>query len=51
VYVAIADEVGNRGLELLKNFKANREESASNPLLHIHANRYMQAGEVHVLIG
>jgi hypothetical protein len=25
---------------LLRNFVANGKESASNPLLHIHANRY-----------
>jgi hypothetical protein len=40
VYVAIAGEVVNRRSVLLINFVLNRQESASNPLLHIHANRY-----------
>ena len=40
VYVAIAGEVVNRRSLLLKNFVLNGQESASNPLLHIHANRY-----------
>jgi len=40
VYVAIAGEVVNRRSVLLKNFVPNGQESASNPLLHIHANRY-----------
>jgi hypothetical protein len=39
VYVAIAGEVVNRRSVLLKNFVLNGQESASNPLLHIHANR------------
>jgi hypothetical protein len=42
VYVAIAGEVVNRRSVLLKNFVLNGQESASNPLLHIHANRYGQ---------
>jgi len=40
VYVAIAGEVVNRRYVLLGNFVLNGEESASNPLLHIHAKRY-----------
>jgi len=40
VYVAIAGEVVNRRSVLLKNFVLNGQVSASNPLLHIHANRY-----------
>ncbi|PIP54664.1 MAG: hypothetical protein COX07_04105 [Bacteroidetes bacterium CG23_combo_of_CG06-09_8_20_14_all_32_9] len=40
VYVAIADEVVNRRSVLLINFVLNGKESASNPLLHIHVNRY-----------
>ena|SRR5690606_21882380 len=43
VYVAIAGEVVNRRSVLLRNFVLNGQASASNPLLHIHANRYMQA--------
>lgn len=39
VYVAIAGDVVNRRSVLLKNFVLNGQESASNPLLHIHANR------------
>jgi len=39
VYVAIAGEVVNRRSVLLKNFVLNGKESASNPLLHIHAKR------------
>ncbi|MDI6401432.1 hypothetical protein QLX67_05450, partial [Balneolaceae bacterium ANBcel3] len=39
VYVTIAGEVVNRRSELLRNFVLNGQESASNPLLHIHANR------------
>jgi hypothetical protein len=39
VYVAIAGEVVNRRSVLLRNFVLNGQESASNPLLHIHANR------------
>ena len=39
VYVAIAGEVVNRRSVLLKNFVLNGQKSASNPLLHIHANR------------
>ena len=42
VYVAIAGEVVNRRSVLLRNFVLNGQESASNPLLHIHANRYRQ---------
>jgi len=41
VYVAIAGEVVNRRSVLLRNFVANGKESASNPLLHIHAKRYV----------
>ena len=40
VYVAIAGEVVNRRSVLLRNFVLNGQESASNPLLHIHAKRY-----------
>jgi len=43
VYVAIAGDVVNRRSVLLKNFVLIGQESASNPLLHIHANRYKQA--------
>jgi hypothetical protein len=39
VYVAIAGEVVNRRSVLLKNYVVNGQESASNPLLHIHAKR------------
>lgn len=39
VYVAIAGEVVNRRTVLLRNFVLNGQVSASNPLLHIHANR------------
>ena len=39
VYVAIAGEVVNRRSVLLRNFVLNGQESASNPLLHIHAKR------------
>lgn len=42
VYVAIAGEVVNRRSVHLRNFVLNRQESASNPLLHIHANRWQQ---------
>ncbi|WP_081634856.1 hypothetical protein [Lunatimonas lonarensis] len=42
VYVAIAGEVVNQRSVLLRNFVLNRQVSASNPLLHIHANRYRQ---------
>lgn len=42
VYVAIAGEVINRRSVLLIIFVPNGQESASNPLLHIHANRYVQ---------
>jgi len=45
VYVTIAGEVVNRRSVLLRNFVLNRQESASNPLLHIHANRYQQGEE------
>jgi hypothetical protein len=40
VYVAIAGEVVNRRYVHLINFCGGGQESASNPLLHIHANRY-----------
>ena len=43
VYVAIAGEVVNRRSVLLRNIVLNGQESASNPLLHIHAKRYLQA--------
>ena len=36
-YVAIAGKVINRRSVFLRNFVLNRQESASNPLLHIHA--------------
>jgi len=39
VYVAIAGEVVNRRSVLLRNIVLNGQESASNPLLHIHAKR------------
>ncbi|MCB9343425.1 MAG: hypothetical protein H6576_06995 [Lewinellaceae bacterium] len=39
VYVTIAGEVVNRRSVLLRNFVLNGQESASNPLLHIHAKR------------
>jgi len=39
---AIAGEVVNRRSVLLKNFVLNGKESASNPLLHIHAKRWRQ---------
>ena len=39
VYVAIAGEVVNRRYLLLRNFVPNGQESASNPLLHKHAER------------
>jgi len=42
VYVAIAGEVVNRRSVLLRNFVLNGQESASNPLLHIHAKRWRQ---------
>ena len=40
VYVAIAGEVAKRRSVLLRNFVLNEQVSTSNPLLHIHANRY-----------
>lgn len=40
MYVAIAGAVVNRRSVLLKNFVLNGKESASNPLLHIHTNRW-----------
>jgi len=40
VYVAIAGEVVNRRSLLLRNFVLNGKVSDSNPLLHIHANRW-----------
>ncbi len=43
VYVAIAGEVVYRRSVLLRNIVLNGQESASNPLLHIHAKRYRQA--------
>lgn len=42
VYVAIAGAVVNRRSVLLRNFVLNGQESASNPLLHIHAKRCVQ---------
>ena len=39
VYVAIAGAVVNRSSVHLRNFVLNGQVSASNPLLHIHANR------------
>ena len=39
VYVAIAGEVVNRRSVILKNFVLDGQISATNPLLHIHANR------------
>jgi len=45
VYVAIAGEVVNRKSVHLRNFVLNGKVSASNPLLHIHANRYGQVYE------
>ncbi|MEY1638688.1 hypothetical protein [Tenuifilum osseticum] len=42
VYVAIAGEVVNLSSVHLRNFVLNGQVSASNPLLHIHANRYRQ---------
>lgn len=40
VYVAIAGEKVNRRSVLLSNIVLKGQENASNPLLHIHANRY-----------
>jgi hypothetical protein len=40
VYVAIAGAVVNQRSVLLRNIVLNGQESASNTLLHIHANRY-----------
>jgi hypothetical protein len=40
VYVAIAGEVVNRRSVRLINFMLNKQKSASNPLLHIHTNRF-----------
>ena len=40
VYVAIAGELVNQRSVLLRNFVLIGQESASNPLLHIHANRW-----------
>jgi hypothetical protein len=45
VYVAIAGEVVNRRSVLLRNFVLNGKVITSNPLLHIHANRYGQGYE------
>jgi len=42
VYVAIAGEVVNRRSVHLINFCGGGQESASNSLLHIHANRWQQ---------
>jgi len=39
VYVPIAVELVNRRSVHLRNFVLNGQESASNPLLHIHAER------------
>jgi len=47
VYVAIAGDVVNRRSVLLKNFVLIGQESASNPLLHIHANRYGQVEKIY----
>ncbi|NOG58161.1 MAG: hypothetical protein HND54_10540 [Bacteroidetes bacterium] len=44
VYVAIAGEMVIRRSVLLSNFVLNGEESASNPLLHIHAKRCATLG-------
>src|SRR5690554_2903557 len=43
VYVPIAVELVNRRSVHLRNFVLNGQESASNPLLHIHADRCTQA--------
>jgi hypothetical protein len=43
-YVAIAGELINRRPVLLRIIVLNRQESSSNPLLHIHAKRYMVRG-------
>ena len=51
VYVAIAGEVVNRRSVLLRNIVLTGEESASNPLLHIHAKRYRQVVEKEIHIG
>ena len=40
VYVAIAGEEVNRRPVLLRKFVLIRQGNTSNPLLHIHANRY-----------
>lgn len=40
MYVAIAREILNRRSVLQKNHVLKGQLSASNPLLHIHANRY-----------
>jgi hypothetical protein len=40
VYVSIAGEEVNRRSMPLRNFVQNGQESASNPLLHIHAKRW-----------
>ena|GEM_PF-2365622 len=50
VYVAIADEVVNRRLGLLRNFAQNGQVSASNPLLHIHANRCVQVKQIKFIL-
>lgn len=39
VYVAIDGEVVNRRSVLQRSFVLNGQESASNPLMQIHANR------------
>ena len=39
MYVTIAGEESNRRSVLLRNFVLKGKVSASNPLLHIHANR------------
>jgi len=41
VYVTIADAVVNRSSVLLRNFVPNGQGRTSNPLLHIHASRYV----------
>lgn len=50
VYVAIAGEVVNRRSVLLRNFVQNGKESASNPLLHIHANHYHRGNTKNIQI-
>jgi len=42
VYVSIAGAVVNRRSLLLRNFVLHGKVITSNPLLHIHAKRYLQ---------